>query len=166
MPIVLELINNTAVTNKVITPYQALIDSLNPGQNNVPNLGRYKIIGAPYEVLIPSKKRQKAHKLAPKMEPGRLLIVLSLKTFLIWVPVKRIMVKTPFIKLKERALLRDKTVIPKDLSTREGELVDLVINNNGDNDLGKDAVPEEFINSPIIFDSNPEISEIITTALI
>ena len=59
------------------------MDSLNPEQNNVPNLGRYKIIRAPYEVLIPSKKRQKTHKLAPKTEPGRLLTILSLKTFLI-----------------------------------------------------------------------------------
>ena len=53
----LELINNTAVTNKAITPYQALMDNLNPGQNNVLNLGRYKIIGAPCEVLIPFEKR-------------------------------------------------------------------------------------------------------------
>ena len=61
------------------------------------NLGRYRIIGAPYEVLIPSEKRQKAHKLTPKTEPGQLLTVLSLKTFLVWVPVKRIVIKTPFI---------------------------------------------------------------------
>ena len=83
LPAVLELINNTAITNKAITPYQTLINSLNPGQNNVPNLSRYRIIGAPCEVLIPSKKRRKTHKLAPKTEPGRLLAVLSLKTFLI-----------------------------------------------------------------------------------
>ena len=70
------------------------------------------------------------------------------------------MVKTPFIKLKKRALLRDKTVIPKDLSAGEGELIDLVINNVGDSDLGKDVAPEEFINSLIIFDFDPEISEI------
>ena len=72
------------------------------------------------------------------------------------------MVKTPFIKLKERALLRDKTVIPKDLSTGEGELINLVTNNDGDSDLGKDAAPEEFINSPIISNSysDPESSEI------
>ena len=31
LPAVLELINNTAVINKAITPYQALMDSLNPG---------------------------------------------------------------------------------------------------------------------------------------
>ena len=126
----------------------------------MPNLGRYRIIGAPCEVLIPFKKRRKAHKLALKTELGRFLAVLSLKTFLVWVPVKRIVVKTPFIKLKERALLRDKTVIPKDLSAGEGELIDLVINNDGDSDLGKDAAPEESINSLIISDSYPEISEI------
>ena len=93
----LEFINNIAVINKAITPYQALMDNLNPGQNNVPNLGRYRIIRAPYKVLIPFEKRRKAYKLALKTEPGRLLAILSLKTFLIWVPIKRIMVKTPFI---------------------------------------------------------------------
>ena len=139
-----------------------MIDNLNPGQNNVPNLGRYRIIGAPCEVLIPFEKRRKAHKLALKTELRRLLTVLSLKTFLIWVPVKRIVVKTPFIKLKERALLRDKTVIPKNLSAGEGELIDLVINNDGNSDLGKDVAPEEFINSLIISNSdfNPELLEI------
>ena len=162
LPAVLKLINNTAVTNKAITPYQTLMDSLNPGQNNVPNLSRYRIIGIPCEVLIPSEKRRKAHKLAPKTEPGRLLAILSLKTFLIWVPAKRIVVKTPFIQLKERALLRDKTAIPKDLSAGERELINLVTNNDGDNDLGKDTAPEESINSPIISNSNsnPESSEI------
>ena len=70
------------------------------------------------------------------------------------------MVKTPFIKLKERALLRVKSVIPRDLSTGEGELINLVINNDGDNDLKKDATSKESINNPIISDSNPETSEI------
>ena len=46
------------------------------------------------------------------------------------------------------------------MSAGEGELIDLVINNDGDNDLGKDAAPEESINSLIIFDSDLEISEI------
>ena len=31
LPTVLKLINNTAVTNKVITLYQTLMDNLNPG---------------------------------------------------------------------------------------------------------------------------------------
>ena len=100
--------------------------------------------------------------MALKTKPGRLLVVLSLKTFLIWVPVKRIVIKTPFIKLKERVLLRDKTVIPRDLFAGEEELINLVIKNDGDNDLRKDTALEEFINNPIIFNfnSDPELSEI------
>ena len=72
------------------------------------------------------------------------------------------MVKTLFIKLKERALLRDKTVIPRDLSAREGDLIDLVTNKDGNNNLRKDAVPEVFISNLIIFNFNfnPESSEI------
>ena len=46
------------------------------------------------------------------------------------------------------------------MSAGEGELIDLVINNDGDSDLGKDVAPEESINSLIISDSDPEISEI------
>ena len=126
----------------------------------MPNLGRYKIIRALCKVLIPFEKRQKAHKLALKTEPGRFLIILNLKTFLVWVPVKRIVVKTPFIKLKERVLLRDKTVISKNLSAGEGELINLIINNNGDNNLRKDTIPKKLINDLIIFTFNPEILEI------
>ena len=72
------------------------------------------------------------------------------------------MVKTPFIKLKKRALLKDKTVIPKDLSAGKGELIDLVTNNDGNNNLGKDAAPKESIHNPIISNSNsdPEPLEI------
>ena len=69
------------------------------------------------------------------------------------------MVKTPFITLKERVLLRDKTIIPKDLFAGEGELIDLIIN-DGDSNLRKDITPKEFINNLIIFNSNPEILEI------
>ena len=65
----LELINNIAVINKALTLYQALMDSLNPEQNNMPNLARYRIIRAPCKVLIPFEKRRKAHKLALKTEP-------------------------------------------------------------------------------------------------
>ena len=72
------------------------------------------------------------------------------------------MVKTLFIQLKERVLLRDKTAILKDLSTGKGELINLVTNNNGNSDLRKNAAPKEFINSPIISNSNsnPESSKI------
>ena len=70
------------------------------------------------------------------------------------------MIKTPFINLKERALLKDKTAISKNLSAGKEELINLVINNDGDNDLRKDTAPEKSINSLIISDSDPEISEI------
>ena len=64
--IMLKLINNIVVVNKALTPYQALIDSLNPGQNNVLNLGRYRIIRAPCKVLIPFKKKVKNPQINPK----------------------------------------------------------------------------------------------------
>ena len=46
------------------------------------------------------------------------------------------------------------------MSAGEGELIDLVINNDGDSDLRKDAAPEESINSLIISNFDPEILEI------
>ena len=70
------------------------------------------------------------------------------------------MVKTPFIQLKEKALLKDKTAIPKNLSTGEKELINLVTNNNGNSNLRKDTTPGKSINNPIISNSNPETSEI------
>ena len=70
------------------------------------------------------------------------------------------MIKTHFIKLKKKALLKDKTAIPRDLFTGERELINLVTNNDGDIDLGKNTTPKKFINSPIIFNSDPETSEI------
>ena len=48
------------------------------------------------------------------------------------------------------------------MSAGKGELINLVTNNDGDNNLGKDVTPEKSINSPIISNSNsdPESSEI------
>ena len=70
------------------------------------------------------------------------------------------MVKTFFIKLKKKVLLRDKTVILKDLSAGKGKLIKLIINNDGNNNLRKNVTPEKFINNLIISDSNPEILKI------
>ena len=50
--------------------------------------------------------------------------------------------------------------MPKNLFAGEGELIDLVINNDGDNDLGKNTAPEKSINNLIILNSDPETSEI------
>ena len=72
------------------------------------------------------------------------------------------MVKTPFINLKERVLLRNKTTISRNLSAGERELINLVTNNDGNSKLRKNATPKESINNPIISNSNsnPESSEI------
>ena len=72
------------------------------------------------------------------------------------------MVKTLFIKLKKKVLLKDKIVILRDLFIGEGELIDLGINHDGNSNLGKNVILEEFINSLIIsnYDFNPELLEI------
>ena len=118
------------------------MDNLSPGSNNVPNLGRYKVIGAPCDILIPFKKRSKSRKLAFKIKAGRLLAVLSLKTFLVWIPAKKIVVKIAFIKLRERDLFKGKTVILKELLAREG--VKLGLATESGSDLGNIA-PEKPI---------------------
>ena len=141
LPAVLDLVNNTAVTNKDVTPSQVFFDDLNPGNDNVPSIGHYRIIGAPCDALIPPEKRPKSRKLAAKTQPARLLAVLSLRTFLVWVPAKKQVMKTPFIKLQEGALInRRELTQSKDLFPREGEEVGL-IHGSGMN-LGM-AVPEK-----------------------
>ena len=61
------------------------------------------------------------------------------------------MVKTLFINLNERSLLREKTAIPRDLFAGERELINLAINNDSNNHIRKDTTSEEFINSLIVF---------------
>ncbi|KAK2073990.1 hypothetical protein P8C59_008227 [Phyllachora maydis] len=55
----LELVNSTAITNKETTPFQALFDELEPGIPHIPNLERYRAIGARGEAIIPLEKRSK-----------------------------------------------------------------------------------------------------------
>ncbi len=45
------------------------------------------------------EKQPKAYKIIAKTEPGRLLTVLRSKTYLVYVPTRNTMTKTPFIKL-------------------------------------------------------------------
>ncbi|KAK2066167.1 hypothetical protein P8C59_000002 [Phyllachora maydis] len=54
----LELVNSTAITNKETTPFQALFDELEPGIPHIPNLERYRAIGAKGEAIIPLEKRR------------------------------------------------------------------------------------------------------------
>jgi len=64
-------------------------------------LKAYRAIGSYCEVFISLEKRPKAYKVKARTEPRRLLTVLESKTYLIYVPTRNIVIKTPFIKLYE-----------------------------------------------------------------
>ena len=53
------------------------------------------------EVFILLEKRLKAYKVKVKTESGRFLTVLGSKTYLVYVLIRNIVTKTPFIKLYE-----------------------------------------------------------------
>ncbi|KAK2068781.1 hypothetical protein P8C59_003402 [Phyllachora maydis] len=55
---IVELVNSTAITNKETTPFQVLFDELEPGIPHIPNLERYRAIGARGEAIIPLEKRR------------------------------------------------------------------------------------------------------------
>ncbi|KAK2066942.1 hypothetical protein P8C59_000720 [Phyllachora maydis] len=69
----LELVNSTAITNKETTPFQALFDELEPGILYIPNLERYRAIGAKGEAIIPLEKRSKSLKFTSRTEECKLL---------------------------------------------------------------------------------------------
>ncbi|KAK2067121.1 hypothetical protein P8C59_000882 [Phyllachora maydis] len=99
---VVELVNSTAITNKETTPFQALFDELEPGIPHIPNLERYRAIGAKGEAIIPLEKRSKSLKFTSRTEEYKLLAVLGSKTYL-----------------------------PTDNTALEGELVDLDLDLEG-----------------------------------
>ncbi len=99
---VFELINCIIVTNRDLTFYQLFYDKLKPTIVSYrSDLKAYKVIRLYCEVLIPLKKRSKAYKVKAKTEPGRLLAVLRSKIYLVYIPIRNTMIKTPFIKLYE-----------------------------------------------------------------
>ncbi|KAK2068598.1 hypothetical protein P8C59_003230 [Phyllachora maydis] len=55
---IVELVNSTAITNKETTPFQALFNELEPSIPHIPNLERYRAIGARGEAIIPLEKRR------------------------------------------------------------------------------------------------------------
>ncbi len=59
----------------------------------------YRVIGSYYEVFILSEKRPKAYKVKVRTESGKFLTVLGFKTYLVYVPIRNIVIKTLFIKL-------------------------------------------------------------------
>ncbi|KAK2071796.1 hypothetical protein P8C59_006191 [Phyllachora maydis] len=124
----LELVNSTAITNKETTPFQALFDELEPGILYIPNLERYRAIGARGEAIIPLEKRSKSLKFTSRTEECKLLAVLGSKTYLVYIPSRRAVLKTSTVKFIE-----DNTVLsqPTDNTALEGELVDLDLDLEG-----------------------------------
>ncbi|KAK2066746.1 hypothetical protein P8C59_000535 [Phyllachora maydis] len=125
---IVELVNSTAITNKETTPFQALFDKLEPGIPHIPNLERYRAIGAKEEAIIPLEKRSKLLKFTSRMEECKLLAVLGSKTYLVYIPSRRAVLKTSTVKFIE-----DNTVLsqPTDNTALEGELVDLDLDLEG-----------------------------------
>ncbi|KAK2069319.1 hypothetical protein P8C59_003910 [Phyllachora maydis] len=125
---VVELVNSIAITNKETTPFQALFDELEPGIPHIPNLERYRAIGAKREAIIPLEKRSKSLKFTSRTEECKLLAVLGSKTYLVYIPSRRAVLKTSTVKFIE-----DNTVLsqPTDNTALEGELVDLDLDLEG-----------------------------------
>ncbi|KAK2070707.1 hypothetical protein P8C59_005182 [Phyllachora maydis] len=125
---VVELVNSTAITNKETTPFQALFDELEPGILHIPNLERYRAIGARGEAIIPLEKRSKSLKFTSKTEECKLLVVLGTKTYLVYILSRRAVLKTFTVKFIE-----DNTVLsqPTNNTALEGELVDLDLDLEG-----------------------------------
>ncbi|KAK2068619.1 hypothetical protein P8C59_003251 [Phyllachora maydis] len=124
----LELVNSIAITRKDTTPFQALFNELEPGIPHIPNLERYRAIGAKGEAIIPLEKRSKSLKFTSRTEECKLLVVLGSKTYLVYIPSRRAVLKTSTIKFIE-----DNTVLsqPTNNTALEGELVDLDLDLEG-----------------------------------
>ncbi|KAK2069316.1 hypothetical protein P8C59_003907 [Phyllachora maydis] len=124
----LELVNSIAITNKETTPFQALFDELEPGIPHIPNLERYRAIGARGEAIIPLEKQSKSLKFTFRTEECKLLAVLGSKTYLVYIPSRRAVLKTSTVKFIE-----DNTVLsqPTNNTALEGELVDLDLDLEG-----------------------------------
>ncbi|KAK2068844.1 hypothetical protein P8C59_003460 [Phyllachora maydis] len=120
--------NSTAITNKETTPFQALFDELGPSILYIPNLERYRAIGAKGEAIIPLEKRSKSLKFTSRTEECKLLAVLGSKTYLVYIPSRRAVLKTSTIKfIEDNAVLSQ----PTNNTALEGELVDLDLNLEG-----------------------------------
>ncbi|KAK2070499.1 hypothetical protein P8C59_004986 [Phyllachora maydis] len=125
---IVELVNSTAITNKETTPFQALFNKLEPSIPYIPNLERYRAIGARGEAIILLEKRSKSLKFTSRTEECKLLAVLGSKTYLVYILSRRAVLKTSTVKFIE-----DNTVLsqPTNNTALEGELVDLDLDLEG-----------------------------------
>ncbi|KAK2074642.1 hypothetical protein P8C59_008836 [Phyllachora maydis] len=162
--VILDL-NSTAITNKETTPFQALFDEVEPGIPHIPNLERYRAIGARGEAIIPLEKRSKSLKFTSRTEDCKLLAVLGSKTYLVYILSRRAVLKTSTVKFIE-----DNTVLsqPIDNTALEGELVDLDLDLEGAISLDpsnlntekpiNEPSPDKPINPVIVESTRPTIS--------
>ncbi|KAK2075404.1 hypothetical protein P8C59_009533 [Phyllachora maydis] len=165
----LELVNSTAITNKETTPFQALFDELEPGIPHIPNLERYRAIGAKGEAIIPLEKRSKSLKFTSRTEECKLLAVLGSKTYLVYIPSRRAVPKTSTVKFIE-----DNTVLkgavspdPSNLNTEKPISIEIgpsklePYESSSDSKLDE-PLPDKPINPPITnepLDNSDLISE-------
>ncbi|KAK2068012.1 hypothetical protein P8C59_002686 [Phyllachora maydis] len=89
---------------------------------------RYRAIGAKGKAIIPLEKRSKSLKFTSRTEECKLLAVLGSKTYLVYIPSTRAVLKTSTVKFIE-----DNTVLsqPTNNTALEGELVDLDLDLEG-----------------------------------
>ncbi|KAK2068693.1 hypothetical protein P8C59_003321 [Phyllachora maydis] len=87
-----------------------------------------RAIGARGEAIIPLEKRSKSLKFTSRIEECKLLVVLGSKTYLVYIPSRRAVLKTSIVKF-----LEDNTVLSQrtDNTALEGELVDLDLDLEG-----------------------------------
>ncbi|KAK2072753.1 hypothetical protein P8C59_007088 [Phyllachora maydis] len=89
---------------------------------------RYRAIGARGEAIIPLEKRSKSLKFTSRTEECKLLVVLGSKTYLVYIPSRRAVLKTSTIKFIEDNIVLSQ---PIDNTALEGELVDLDLDLEG-----------------------------------
>ncbi|KAK2073058.1 hypothetical protein P8C59_007367 [Phyllachora maydis] len=155
----LELVNNIAITNKETTPFQALFNELEPGIPHIPNLERYRAIGAKGEAIIPLEKRSKSLKFTSRTEECKLLAVLGSKTYLVYIPSRRAVLETSTVKFIE-----DNTVLnPSNLNTEKPISIEIgpsklePYESSSDSELDEPS-PDKPINPVIVESTRPTIS--------
>ncbi|KAK2067366.1 hypothetical protein P8C59_001115 [Phyllachora maydis] len=89
---------------------------------------RYRAIGARGEAIIPLEKRSKSLKFTSRTEECKLLAVLGSKTYLVYIPSRRVVLKTSTVKFIEDNIVLSQ---PTDNTALEGELVDLDLDLEG-----------------------------------
>ncbi|KAK2070686.1 hypothetical protein P8C59_005163 [Phyllachora maydis] len=157
--------NSTAITNKETTPFQALFNKLEPGILHIPNLERYRAIGARGEAIIPLEKRSKSLKFTSRTEECKLLAVLGSKTYLVYIPSRRAVLKTSTVKFIE-----DNTVLkgavspdPSNLNTEKPISIEIgpsklePYESSSDSELDKPLL-DKPINLVIVESTRPTIS--------